>query len=510
VTDLRAATTAVALLLVLGSCQPAPSTAPSGAPSSIGAAPTTGNGTAAPIGSPGAGGVLAGALRDAISADDILADLGRLDAIAAANGGNRAAGSAGYDQSVALVAGELRAAGYDVRLEPTQLTAFRQDAPSVLQVQAPGATALADIRDFKAMLLSPSGDVTADLFALGFDPTAQPGARNGIGCDPADWSIVPAGVIALVQPGGCRRRDVVLNAQAAGVVGLITSYAEWTPDHVLRPTLIDAAGLSIPVVGVAGTAGLALLAAAQAGSKVHLGVHTTVESTQSPNLIADLPGGDAAHVVMIGGHLDSVVDGPGINDNGSGTMSILEIARELAKLRPSGPAWHVRVAFWTGEEIGLLGSFAYVGGLSAEDASTIEAYLNFDMVGSPNGVREIYDTAASSRPIAGEVIEGLLAQALGDAGLASEVVDIGGASDHLPFEQIGIPMGGLFSGANEVKSDEQAGLFGGTAGLPNDACYHLACDTAANIDRELLEQLARAAAWTLGRFADGEVMLPEG
>ncbi|HET9851439.1 MAG TPA: M28 family peptidase [Candidatus Limnocylindrales bacterium] len=502
----RTSAGALALLLALASCQPAPLTMPSGAPSSLGPAPTAAVGTAAP----GANGALADALRDAISADDILADLGRLDAIASANGGNRATGSAGHDQSVDLVADELRAAGYDVRLDPAPLTAFRQDAPSVLEIQAPGAAALADIRDFKAMLLSPSGDVTAQLFALGFDPAAQPGARNGIGCDPAEWSSVPAGVVALVQPGGCRRRDVILNAQAAGVVGLITSYAEWTPDHVLRPTLIDPEGLSIPAVGVTGSAGLALLAAAQEGAKVHLAVLTTVESTQSPNVIADLPGGDPAHVVMIGGHLDSVIDGPGINDNGSGTMTILEIARELAKLRPDGAAWHVRVAFWTGEEIGLLGSFAYVGGLSAEDASTIEAYLNFDMVGSANGVREIYDSVASSRPIAGKVIEGLLAQALNGAGLASVVVDIGGASDHLPFDQIGVPMGGLFSGANEVKSEEQAGLFGGTAGLPADACYHLACDTAANIDRELLEQLARAAAWTLGRFADGEITLPEG
>ena len=94
---------------------------------------------------------------------------------------------------------------------------------------------------------------------------------------------------------------------------------------------------------------------------------------------------------MLGGHLDSVIDGPGINDNGSGTMTILEIARELAKLRPEGAPWKVRVAFWTGEEIGLLGSFGYVEASTAEDAATIEAYLNFDMLGSPNGVREIYD-----------------------------------------------------------------------------------------------------------------------
>jgi Zn-dependent M28 family amino/carboxypeptidase len=499
---------ALALLLGAAACQPAPSAAPTAAPGS--GSPASSAVTPAPASSPGAGGSLAEALRDAISVDDIIADLGRLDAIAAANRGTRAAGSAGYDESVVLVQDALEQAGYQVALDPTELAAFSQDAPSVLEIQAPAAPALTDVRDFKAMLLSPSGDVTADLFALGFDAAAQPGDRNGIGCDPADWASVPAGVVALVQPAGCRRRDVILNAQAAGVVGLITSYAEWTPDHVLRPTLIDPGGLSIPAVGVTGGAGLLLLAAAQAGSKVHLAVATAVQETDSPNVIAQLPGGDPAHVVMIGGHLDSVIDGPGINDNGSGTMAILEIARELARLRPKGATWTVRVAFWTGEEIGLLGSFAYAEGLSTEEASTIEAYLNFDMLGSPNGVREIYDTTRASRPVAGKVIEQLFAEALGAVGLSSVVVDIGGASDHLPFDQLGIPIGGLFSGASEVKSEADAGSFGGTAGVPEDACYHLACDTAGNVDRELMEQLARAAAWTLGRLADGEVGLPEG
>src|SRR6185503_14941441 len=194
------------------------------------------------------------------------------------------------------------------------------------------------------------------------------------------------------------------------------------------PTLIDPAGLFIAAVGVSGAAGLDLLAASEAGSAVHLEVHSTVSQEQSPNVIAETPGGDPAHVVMLGGHLDSVIDGPGINDNGSGTMAILEIARELAKLRPEGATWTVRVAFWTGEEIGLLGSFAYVASLTPDEASTIEAYLNFDMIGSPNGVREIYDASSSSRPIGGAMLQELLREALTGAGLASEVVNIGGAS----------------------------------------------------------------------------------
>ena len=504
----RAAAPGVALLVAIAACQPVPSSAPTGSSAPSGAATAA----ASPIpATAGPAAALGAELRDAISGEDILADLARLDAIATANSGNRAAGSPGHDASAELVADALQAAGYEVSLEPIQVTAFRQDAPSVIEIQGGAAPELRDVRDYKAMLLSPSGDVTADLFALGFDPAAKPGDRNGLGCNPGDWSAVPAGVIALVQPGSCRRRDVVLNAQAAGVVGLITSYADWAPDHVLRPTLIEAGGLTIPAIGTTGAAGLALLAAAEAGRQVHVETHTTVAHAQTPNVIAETAGGDPAHVVMIGGHLDSVVDGPGINDNGTGTMSILEIARELPKLEPDGAPWKVRFAFWTGEEIGLLGSFAYVQALAPEDAATIEAYLNFDMIGSPNAVREIYDPAGTSRPMAGGVLQGLLAQGLAEMDLASEVVDIGGASDHLAFDQVsGIPVGGLFSGASERKTEEEAGLFGGTAGAPADPCYHLACDTAANVDGETLEKLAKAAAWVLGRLASGEITLPDG
>jgi Zn-dependent M28 family amino/carboxypeptidase len=235
-----------------------------------------------------------------------------------------------------------------------------------------------------------------------------------------------------------------------------------------------------------------------------------VSQVESQNVIAETPGGDPAHVVMVGGHLDSVIDGAGVNDDGSGTMANLEIARELAALRPQGAPWKVRFAFWTGEEIGLVGSSAFVAALSAGDAARIEAYVNFDMLASPNGVREIYDPAGSQRPAAGKVIQDLFTQALGAESVSSEAVSLGGSSDHYPFDQAGIPVGGLFSGANEIKTEAEVASFGGTANAAEDACYHLACDTNANIDRDLLEQLAKAAAWTIGRLASGEVAIPEG
>ena len=224
----RAAAAALALLSGLVACQPVPSTAPSGTVQASSPGAST---SALPPATTGSGAQLADALRDAISVDDILADLGRLDAIATANDGHRAAGRPGHEQSAELVAEGAAPPATRSASCRRCFTAFSQDAPSVPEIQGEGAPQLADIRDYKAMLLSPSGDVTAEVFALGFDPAAQPGDRNGIGCEPADWSFVPAGVIAFVQPGACRRRDVLLNAQAAGVVALVTSYPEWRPER---------------------------------------------------------------------------------------------------------------------------------------------------------------------------------------------------------------------------------------------------------------------------------------
>jgi Zn-dependent M28 family amino/carboxypeptidase len=454
---------------------------------------------------------LADTLRDAVDIDHILNDLAALQDIADEHAGNRAAGTAGYAASAAFVAEELRRAGFAVDPQPVTIPAFRQEAPSHIEILATGGPSFEDLRDFKSMIYSASGDVTASVVALGFDPTAQPGDRGGIGCDAADWAAVPPGAIALVQPAPCPRHDVVVQAQAAGALAVVTSYADWAPGAVRRPTLVEPDDIRIPVLGSTHAVGLALAQAALDGTDVHITTASTVDRVTQVNVIGETARGDADLVVMLGAHLDSVVDGPGINDNGSGAMAILEIARELAVLVATTAhddlRWKVRVAFWTGEELGLLGSAAYVRGLGTARDGPIRAYLNFDMLGSPNGIRVVYDGAITSRPPESTTIGELFTTALAEAGLASELQAVGAASDNWPMEQAGIPIGGLFSGAGELKSAEQASLFGGTADIPADACYHLACDTIANVDPILLEQLARAAAWVVGALASGEVTL---
>ncbi|MEV6206361.1 M28 family metallopeptidase [Kitasatospora sp. NPDC051914] len=211
------------------------------------------------------------------------------------------------------------------------------------------------------------------------------------------------------------------------------------------------------------------------------------------NLIADWPGGDTAHTVMAGAHLDSVTGGPGINDNGSGSAGILEVALAVSRAGLQ-PTKHLRFGWWGAEEYGMIGSKNYVNSLSSADRSSIEAYLNFDMIGSPNPGYFVYDDDTK--------LDNLFKTYFSGLGVATEPETEGdGRSDHAPFKNAGIPVGGLFSGADYTKTSAQASKWGGTAGQAFDRCYHSSCDTAANINDTALDRMSDAIAhaiWTLG------------
>ena len=244
----------------------------------------------------------------------------------------------------------------------------------------------------------------------------------------------------------------------------------------------------------------ALYAQIQAGQTVVVRVFTSTEvdlEAKTTNVIADSPGGDADKVVVVGAHLDSVVEGPGINDNGSGSSTILEIAEEMAELKIK-PRQKVRFAFWGAEEANLLGSEHYVNTLSDAKLAKIFANLNFDMLGSTNYVRFVYDGDGSDTPDPGPPgsaeIEQIFNDYFASQGLATEPTAFDGRSDYGPFIAVGIPAGGLFSGAEGIKTAEEAAVYGGTAGEPYDPCYHQACDTINNLSTQALFELGDAAA----------------
>ncbi|GHF56907.1 hypothetical protein GCM10010218_42830 [Streptomyces mashuensis] len=237
------------------------------------------------------------------------------------------------------------------------------------------------------------------------------------------------------------------------------------------------------------------------------GYTTTVQQFTSSgvtgyNLIADWPGGSADHVVFAGSHLDSVTRGPGINDNGSGSAGILEVALTVAR-EGYKPDKHLRFAWWGAEELGMVGSRNYVNKLPAAERSKIDAYLNFDMIGSPNPGYFVYD----DDPKAEQVFKDFYAARK----IATEPETEGdGRSDHAPFKDAGVPVGGLFSGAEYSKTAAQAQKWGGTAGQAFDRCYHSACDTSANINDTALDTNSDAIAYAVWTLSSGGTTPPAG
>ncbi|WP_117214976.1 M28 family peptidase [Allorhizocola rhizosphaerae] len=209
------------------------------------------------------------------------------------------------------------------------------------------------------------------------------------------------------------------------------------------------------------------------------------------NLIADWPGGDPNDTLMIGAHLDSVARGPGINDNGSGSAMVLALALAVAATGHR-PQRHLRFAWWGAEELGLIGSAHYIRMLTPESTKQIRGYLNVDMIASPNGGHFVYN---SDNPIERALMSYFTARSIPTYAIPYE-----GRSDYAMFLRAGVPVGGVITGTREIKTEQFAAWWGGTAGAPFDPCYHQACDTNANINETVYLHSSNATAhafWTL-------------
>ncbi len=222
----------------------------------------------------------------------------------------------------------------------------------------------------------------------------------------------------------------------------------------------------------------------------------------STNVLAETPGGNPNRVVMFGGHLDSVPEGPGINDNGSGSALVLEMAVQMQRLGIQ-PVNKMRFALWGAEESGLVGATRYMAALSDEDFNRLAGYLNFDMLGSPNHGKFVYDgdfsntAPPATAPTVNEGaarIEREFVQYFDSQGIPTEPTAFDGRSDYKPFQDNGVASGGLFSGAEVAKTPAQAAKWGGTPGVAFDPNYHQAGDTINNIDTVGMEQLADGGA----------------
>jgi Zn-dependent M28 family amino/carboxypeptidase len=431
---------------------------------------------------------------------------GRLDALAAATGDSapyRAVGSAGYDRAATMVEVALRDVGWTVTADAYDGLVFEDAGASWLEVG--GRTFRAD--DLLPLVFAPAGEVEGPVVAIDWNPAAT--AADGKGCAVTHYGDLPANAIVVVRSGDCLRRDQVIAAQQAGAAAFVAVYPWAPPGAVYRATLIEPRFLTIPAAGVSPEVAEMLVAAAGAGETAHLVSRARTRQSPTRSIIAELPGTDPGAVIMLGAHLDSVLEGPGINDDGSGVAALLEIAAGLAGTRPRAT---IRLAVWSGEELGLHGSYRYATALSEDQARAILVYANVDMIASPNGFAGVYDEPGA--PVGSASARDLLAAAVERAGGAPVRIDIGGSSDHRAFAEMGVATAGVFSGAGEPVSAEQAVTSGAqapgsgaVAGQPADTCYHRSCDDLANVNLRLARVLAAGLADFTVRVANNPELL---
>ena len=429
-------------------------------------------------------------LTKAVTVSGIHDHLEAFQAHADANGGNRFAGQPGHDASAQYVYDRARAAGYDVRFQEFEYEALED--LSILEKTLPlPVREYSYIEHFIGARTSVEGEATGTLVAV--DLKIPPTGGSTSGCDDADWVGFPMGAIALIQRGTCDFAVKALKAQAAGAAGAIIMNEGNAPDRtgLVNPNVT---GSSIPVIATTFAAGDELrngVTHGTTGTTVHIKVDFFRGTFTTRNVIADSQGGMESNTVVVGAHLDSVLAGPGIQDNGSGSAAILEIAEQMAKVKPRN---HVRFIWFSAEESGLLGSRYYVSQLSEDELSDIAAMLNFDMIASPNFARFVYDGSDPDAPAGSAAIEEFFNGYFDARGLAYEPTPFDGRSDYGWFIAAGIPAGGLFTGAENFKTPAQVALYGGLAGVAYDPCYHQACDTIANVNDEALDQMSDAAA----------------
>jgi Peptidase family M28/PA domain len=364
---------------------------------------------------------------------------------AAGEAGTRAAGSPGDAATARYVAGRLRAAGYRVSEQAFRVPLFLERTPP----------RVSGLRRGQVLTLTFSGSGRA----------AGRVRRVGLGCTRADYAGLRRGEIAVARRGVCTFSSRARLAQRAGAGAVLVVSDRGAPFS----GSLGAPGVRIPVLAVSTGAGREL------SGRVRVRVDAISARRTTRNVIGEAGPEGAERVYMAGGHLDSVVAGPGLNDNGSGVAAVLEVAEQLAtRPLPNGSA--LRVGFWAAEEIGLVGSRRYVRRLDRAERRRIRAYINLDMVGSPEEKAAVY--AGSGE--AGREIEAALR-----AGLPPNAGEerLGGSSDHASFAAFDIPVGGIFTGL--------------------DRCYHRACDRIGNVDVPLAAANARATVEALVALAEG-------
>jgi len=420
---------------------------------------------------------------------NIMNHLGQFDSIAAQHSNSRAM-DLGYNASVQYVVDQLKQ-------YPDYFTISTQDFPVVQMFEVnppqfsqitPQALQYKNGVDFQTISYSGSGDLTDSVIYV------------GTGCQATEYYAAgfSGGIALVVNTPDCRTVDRADLADQMEVKGLLIFNDD--------PGLFSSSAKTprtYPIFALSHEAGTEIQQTIAIGQPVSTRMIAEMQEQTSitTNIIADTPGTNGMFIVS-GSHLDSVPAGPGINDNGSGSAANLEIALQFAATG-TNPVNPIRFAWWAAEELGLKGSRYYVSSLDAAQLSQIALNVNFDMIASPNFMRGIYNGSQADAPIRKQstVIMGLFIKFFESLSLSFDLTDFTGRSDYGPFLEVGIPAGGLFSGAEELKTPEQREKYGGIANMAFDPCYHESCDTLDNINRDALEEMAQAAAYVVYTLA---------
>jgi Zn-dependent M28 family amino/carboxypeptidase len=428
-----------------------------------------------------AGPKLAQQLTKAVTLDAMNRHLVAFQRLSDRNGGNRAPGTPGHRASADYVTGKLTDAGFTVTAQDFPV---RYSAPLAERFVVGGTAVTMHMALYTPN--TPVGGITGRLAVPPDDPTH--------GCDAADYASASyTGTVVLVRRGGC---TFAVKQQAAAAAGAIATIIYNTADTWLRASLVSEADARIPTGGVSRSIGEGLLA--KVGQQATVELRTLTEMRTSRTIIAQTKTGRANNVVMAGAHLDSVVEGAGVGTNGTGAAALLETALKLGPSPKVNNA--VRFVFWGAWEFGIVSAPYYLEHLTFEQQLDIALYLNMDGIAAPNAGYFVYD--GDTGPYGSTQIEGAFADYLAAVGTQTERIPLPAMrSDHLPFLTAGIPSGGVFTGNQDVKTAAQATKWGGTAGIPFDACYHEACDNLGNVDRAVLDRNADALAWVTASYA---------
>jgi carboxypeptidase Q len=404
---------------------------------------------------------------------------------------NRVFGSAAHNDTVDFIYRELKRTGYYHVWKQPQVHTWTKAESSL--------TFDGESIEVAAMTYSPSVDVTAELAVV-----------SNLGCSTADYPNDVAGRIALVKRGECTFADKSVLAAAANAAAVIVyNNVAGALSGTLGGVSSDHGSFSA-IAGISDADGETLLSAAAKGPvTVSLEIDSQIENRTTFNVIAETKGGDHNNVVSLGGHTDSVEAGPGINDDGSGIISNLVVARALTRFAVKNA---VRFCFWTGEEFGLLGSEFYTSQLESDELAKIKLYLNFDMIASPNYALMIYDGDGDAfnqtGPAGSAEIEALFQDYFTSKQLPYIPTAFDGRSDYDGFISRGIPAGGLFTGAEGIKSNAEAKLFGGQANISYDVNYHAAGDNFTNLNHEAFLINSRATAFAVATYANSLASIP--